>query len=288
MPLTEDQIQFIKDNKLIISAYEMSKMFGKARNYVATFMRNNGIVVPKEIKIKFRQNYERKSIVTPEQDEIIKEKYLEIPVKRLAKILSLGEGVVFRRIKKLGLFIPEDLAQQRKLDSQRKKGDTPLNKGKKMSKEQYEKCKSTKFKKGQKSKNECKDGDITIRSGSKKRGAVKHKYIRISKGVWKELQIFNWENINGPVPKGYILACLDGDTLNCDPTNWKLMSKADNARRNAPHKKLPDNYVASLIAGRNNKELKNEIIKIPELLELKRESLKLKKIIHESNTNDAR
>lgn len=34
-----------------------------------------------------------------------------------------------------------------------------------------------------------------------------------------------WEQANGPVPKGHALKCVDGDKLNCDPSNWVLVPK---------------------------------------------------------------
>lgn len=34
-----------------------------------------------------------------------------------------------------------------------------------------------------------------------------------------------WEQINGPVPEGHCLKCLDSDKTNADPSNWKLISR---------------------------------------------------------------
>ncbi len=41
-----------------------------------------------------------------------------------------------------------------------------------------------------------------------------------------------WQQEHGPIPAGYLLRCRDGDTLNTDPANWRLVSKAENARLN--------------------------------------------------------
>lgn len=35
-----------------------------------------------------------------------------------------------------------------------------------------------------------------------------------------------WEEINGPVPEGHVLKCLDGDKQNTDPTNWLAIPRA--------------------------------------------------------------
>jgi hypothetical protein len=41
----------------------------------------------------------------------------------------------------------------------------------------------------------------------------------VHKHVWL------WEKLNGPVPKGHCLKCLDGNKLNTDPSNWELISR---------------------------------------------------------------
>jgi hypothetical protein len=35
-----------------------------------------------------------------------------------------------------------------------------------------------------------------------------------------------WEEINGPVPEGHVLKCLDGDKQNTDPKNWLAIPRA--------------------------------------------------------------
>lgn len=37
---------------------------------------------------------------------------------------------------------------------------------------------------------------------------------------------WNWEQVNGPLPKGMALKCLDGDRQNCDPANWIAVPRA--------------------------------------------------------------
>jgi hypothetical protein len=41
--------------------------------------------------------------------------------------------------------------------------------------------------------------------------------------VLKHLHL--WEKLNGPVPEGQCLKCLDGDRLNTDPSNWLLIPR---------------------------------------------------------------
>lgn len=54
---------------------------------------------------------------------------------------------------------------------------------------------------------------------------------------WRAVHLINWEAINGPLPKGFALKCLDGDTANCDVANWTLVPRAIIPRLNGgPHK----------------------------------------------------
>lgn len=35
-----------------------------------------------------------------------------------------------------------------------------------------------------------------------------------------------WEKVNGPIPDGHVLKCLDGDKTNTDPGNWETIPRA--------------------------------------------------------------
>lgn len=43
---------------------------------------------------------------------------------------------------------------------------------------------------------------------------------------WRAVHIINWETANGPLPDGHCLKCLDGNKLNTDAANWKLISRS--------------------------------------------------------------
>lgn len=43
---------------------------------------------------------------------------------------------------------------------------------------------------------------------------------------WKMVQAINWEAINGPIPAGHALKCLDGDKTNTDAANWACIPRA--------------------------------------------------------------
>lgn len=43
---------------------------------------------------------------------------------------------------------------------------------------------------------------------------------------WRAVHLVEWEKVNGPLPKGHALKCLDGDKLNADPSNWTCIPRA--------------------------------------------------------------
>lgn len=49
-------------------------------------------------------------------------------------------------------------------------------------------------------------------TGAATRRVMKHRWL--------------WEKVNGPVPAGHALKCLDGDKTNTDPSNWVAIPRA--------------------------------------------------------------
>jgi hypothetical protein len=104
------------------------------------------------------------------------------------------------------------------------KGNTSWNKGKKMP--YNANSAKTQFKKGQTPHNTkylgyehiTKDGFVEIsvaetnlHTGYERRFVHKHRYL--------------WEKKHGPIPKGKVLKCLDGNKANTELSNWKLISR---------------------------------------------------------------
>lgn len=108
------------------------------------------------------------------------------------------------------------------------KGQDPHNKGKPFPvAARHPNCRKTQFKKGHQPHNThylghervSKDGYVEIsvdetnpHTGFERRYVLKHRWL--------------WEQMNGPVPEGMALKCLDGDKTNTDPLNWKLIPRA--------------------------------------------------------------
>lgn len=47
---------------------------------------------------------------------------------------------------------------------------------------------------------------------------------------WRPVQVIRWEEINGPIPAGLILKCLDGNRHNTEPSNWEAIPREVSAR----------------------------------------------------------
>lgn len=199
--------------------------------------------------------------LTKAQEQKIKDEFLLKPLKSLARELKISDSRINRFLAKHGLVIPRHLIEQRKRDSQKKKGDVPPNKGKRqtdyMTPEAIERTKATRFKKGQIPHNVNKQGDgaIVLR---KHKNQTPYKYIRISLGVWELYHHFIWKKHNGTIPKNHVVAFKDGNTENVIIENLELITMAENMLRNSKHK-FPKEIVPSMLL---LKQLENKLNQI--------------------------
>jgi hypothetical protein len=287
--LTTRQQNFIRKNRLRMSATAMAIRFGIDDGIVGRWMRKNGLSAPYELQLKFRaQAMTGRTTATPKEDRFIKKNYLKMPVKVLAERLGNKRTGTFvsKRLSQLGLVIPRKIIEQRKRDSRIKPGNIPANKGKKqkdyMSREQIEKTKATRFFKGHLPHNSVgvKDGDIRIRHYHKNRGGKAYKYVRIALGKWLPLHQHLWEKKRGKVPEGHCLWFRDGDTMNVRLKNLELITRKENYRRNSASTNLTDSVVAFYIAGRTNPELKEELLENHKgIIDAKRQQIILQRTI---------
>lgn len=112
------------------------------------------------------------------------------------------------------------------------KGSRPWNQGKKMSPEQYEKCKPTMF-----SKNHRPVQYLPI--GTEKKLSDGYTWVKVDDQInakknvnWKQKQRLIWEQEHGPVPEGMFVTFLDGNRENFDLSNLALITRAEHARLN--------------------------------------------------------
>lgn len=174
-------------------------------------------------------------------NDIIRERYPFEPTKKIADDLGLSEGSVYNRAYAMG--IKKDPVYLRSTQyppgylggkaTQFQKGQTPPNKGQKMSKDLYEKVEKTMFKKGNKPMNTQPIGTIHQRKDT---GGKMYQYIKIADCDWRLLNRHTWELHNGPIPKGMVVVYKDGNYLNNDITNLLMITKKENMARNTIHR----------------------------------------------------
>jgi len=230
-------------------------------------------------------------IFSREEIEYIKSNYPNKRSDEIAEILGYSISSVYQIAHKFGIYKSKEFLtsdESGRLNkrlaiigekSRFKKGHIPANKGKKMPEDIRKKVAHTFFNKGHEPANTKANGTITIRRDSK---GNCYKWIKISHKNWKMLQILIWEKKYRPVPKEKILVCKDGDQLNCEPENWILVDRALHLDRNAGRSALTDKYIVSKLSPKN-KDLREIIAGSTELIELKRNQLKLKREINERN-----
>ena len=149
----------------------------------------------------------------------IKENYLGVGPKEMAERLNAKFGKSYTKVQIKGYYSHYKLNSG--LDGKFQKGQESPNKGKKMSPEQYARCRATMFKNGSIPHNKMEIGDCThttegylIRKVSDT-GTIRQRF----KFVHRE----TWEKHHGPVPPGKRVIFLDGDKENCDISNLALV-----------------------------------------------------------------
>ena len=153
--------------------------------------------------------------------------------KDIAKMLSRTLPQVYQKARAMGLKAPmERLRMAGKIGMQHPKsvatrftkGHIPLNKGKKVSPEIYEKMSHTMFKKGHISENKREVGAERVNV---------YGYIEIKvaePNVWRLKHRIIWEQHNGVIPAGYNVQFKNRNTQDCRIENLYIISKAEQMR----------------------------------------------------------
>jgi hypothetical protein len=194
---------------------------------------------------------------TAEDLKYLKDHYADTPTPELAKHLgrtihSLYAQTLIHGLKKSEAFLKSPLSGRMVKGHSFtnagtfKKGQVPVNKGKKMSPELYEKVKHSFFKKGNEPANTRADNEISYRK--KKGDKFGYLYIRKGKSDWVLLHRKIWEEANGPIPEKHCLVFIDGNTANCQLENLKLMTKRENRLRNNVYNYYPEEVKNAIYA----------------------------------------
>lgn len=172
-----------------------------------------------------------RSTATPAEDKYIRQSYLITPVNHMAKALNRSEVFIRSRLKALGIVVPREVVERFIQQSRIKPGTVPLNKGKKMSEEVRRKVSRTWFKKGGVPHNT--KTDLYVSARYHKKDKRWYLYIREKLGKWELLHRHLYKKFVGEIPKNYVVAFKDGDSLNCITSNLELITRQENMQRNS-------------------------------------------------------
>lgn len=227
---SKKDINYLKKHYALMPIPEISEKIGKTASAIKT----------KALKLGLKKLVASNSPFTPEKMKLLKELYPNTRNRDIAEILGVTESSIIAAGHRYKLRKTEEFKRECSSKGYFKAGQIPFNKGKKgteyLSTEALEKMKPTLFKKGNLPPNTKEDGVITIRyDHADTRNGIPYKYIRIGLSRWVTLQKYNWEKKYGKIKKGYCLWCKNGDTLNCEPDNWELITRAENMKRNTVH-----------------------------------------------------
>lgn len=252
---TEDDIAWLNTlyptEPLALVAFTL----GRRNKVVNTAARNRGI---EKIALEHQP-------FTPDHDAWIAALYPDNYAADVAFAIGRATGAVHRRAAKLGIkksaeFLANELAAQgARLTHEGAahrfpKGHVPANKGR--FGWHPPGCEKGWFKKGHQRNDTSAIGAERI---CKKDGIVLIKVTREEQGSkalqWQPKNRVLWARANGPIPDGMVLRCIDGNKHNCDPSNWRLITKAENMRGNTIHNYPKPIAQAVLLRGAINRRI---------------------------------
>lgn len=183
-----------------------------------------------------------------EQLAILRRLYPTQSTKKLAKRLRRSESSVCRAAYKLGIHKTEEYLQSpdacrlRRGDGvgvafQFPQGHVPANKGLRRPGYSPGRMKETQFRKGERPQNRMPIGTVLTDSDGYRRIKVRDSLPGEPTGTgnrfaWPFLQRHVWEQNQGPIPAGHVVAFIDKNRQNCAIENLECISRGDLANRN--------------------------------------------------------
>ncbi|WP_289029584.1 HNH endonuclease signature motif containing protein [uncultured Algoriphagus sp.] len=182
---------------------------------------------------------------TEEEDQYLRDHYADTMNKVIGERLGRSTIAVNHRGKKLGLdksekHISSLMSPEIGKAHRFQKGHTSWNKGRKipLTKEMIK----AQFPKGHIPKNTVSIGAITSR---RNQNGIEHFWIKLGDKKWAQLKNHIWEQANGPIPSGYMVAFKDKNPKNCVIENLMLLTRQENMLRNTIHN-YPEEVKASI------------------------------------------
>lgn len=226
---TTAQIEFLRDGIMVTNARELTTQFNeyfglnKTEKAINSALKNHKIRCGRKGSDRIVTKSRR--LFTEEQEAFIRREYPQRSRAELTEVFNVWFGTQIKE-DQIKCFVANHGVQSGR-SGQFKKGSLPWNtgtKGKRLTTRN-----SGSFRKGSVPPNRkpigteriCKkDGFVLIKvaetdpnTGFPTRYKHKHRHV--------------WEQKNGPVPDGMIIAFRDGNKLNCDPENLMLISRLE-------------------------------------------------------------
>lgn len=218
-----------------LSAQEISEIAGISQAMVYYYARKLGLSKSKEWIV---ERASKPRVVTDEKRRYILEHYADTPIDEIIRATGLKKASIYGTARKLGIRRSEEHIKETRrmlgktlsqspasIRTRFSKGSIPVNKGRAMSEETRRKVSRTFFKKGNTPHNACKVGDMIVTSD----GYAK---IKIADNKWRFRSVLVWEAAHGAVPEGHIICHMDGDKLNDDLSNLRLLNKREHLLKN--------------------------------------------------------
>jgi hypothetical protein len=171
-----------------------------------------------------------------DEEALLRELYPDTPTAQLARRLGRPLVSTYQHAARLGLAKSEAYRAspasgrtngRQGIGTRFTKGQVPANKGLRRPGWTRGRMKETQFRKGERRGVAVKLYKPIGTERVSKDGYLERK---IHDGLplqsrWRTVQRIRWEALNGPMPKGHALKCLDGNKQNTDPSNWALIPR---------------------------------------------------------------
>lgn len=224
---TNIEIQFIMDHVSKLTFKEIATQLNRSVCVVKT----------KAYSLGIRRNTHHK--FTPREDQFIIDNYPNISAEEIAQSIGVTISSIYNRAYNLKVQKSKEFQKryghlvcqrQASIAARFKKGNVPVNAGKKMADymcpSAIEKTKATRFKKGDKPHN-------TKYNGYERISVYGYTEVRVSERKFVQKHRLIWEQHHGQIPAGTNIQFRDGNRQNCAIENLYAITRADQIRENS-------------------------------------------------------